>query len=103
MPPLCPWSVVRGPWSGGRGPWTTEHVPGTRSSYDARSHSDGAGDDMLHFLFALLTLAWPVAQESVRSRPADIAFRVQMTDPGCSESVAVADFNKDGRRDILSA
>ena len=26
-----------------------------------------------------------------------------MIDPGFSESVAVADFNKDGRRDILSA
>jgi hypothetical protein len=37
------------------------------------------------------------------SRPADIAFRVQMIDPGFSESVAVADFNKDGRLDILSA
>lgn len=37
------------------------------------------------------------------SRPADIAFRVQMVDPGFSESVAVADFNKDGRLDILSA
>ena len=61
------------------------------------------GDDTLHFLFALLTLAWPVAQEPVRTRPADIAFRVQMIDPGFSESVAVADFNKDGRRDILSA
>ncbi len=39
----------------------------------------------------------------VRSRPADIAFKVQMIDPGFSESVAVADFNKDGRLDILSA
>ena len=58
---------------------------------------------MLHLLFALLTLAWPVAQEPVRTRPADIAFRVQMIDPGFSESVAVADFNKDGRLDILSA
>lgn len=37
------------------------------------------------------------------SRPADIAFRVQMIDPGFSESVAVADFNRDGRLDILSA
>ena len=37
------------------------------------------------------------------SRPLDIAFKVQMIDPGFSESVAVADFNKDGRLDILSA
>ena len=37
------------------------------------------------------------------SRPLDIAFRVQMIDPGFSESVAVADFNRDGRLDILSA
>jgi hypothetical protein len=37
------------------------------------------------------------------SRPPDIAFRVQMIDPGFSESVAVADFNRDGRLDILSA
>jgi hypothetical protein len=37
------------------------------------------------------------------SRPADIAFTVRMIDPGFSESVAVADFNKDGRLDILSA
>jgi hypothetical protein len=37
------------------------------------------------------------------SRPADIAFNVRMIDPGFSESVAVADFNKDGRLDILSA
>ena len=37
------------------------------------------------------------------SRPADIAFKVHMIDPGFSESVAVADFNRDGRLDILSA
>ncbi len=37
------------------------------------------------------------------SRPLDIAFEVQMIDPGFSEAVAVADFNKDGRLDILSA
>jgi hypothetical protein len=37
------------------------------------------------------------------SRPADIAFNVRMIDPGYSESVAVADFNRDGRLDILSA
>jgi hypothetical protein len=43
------------------------------------------------------------AEPALRSRPADIAFRVQMIDPGFSESVAVADFNRDGRLDILSA
>ena len=37
------------------------------------------------------------------SRPLDITFRVHMVDPGFSESVEVADFNKDGRLDILSA
>jgi len=57
---------------------------------------------MLNILFALITLAWP-AQEAVRTRPPDIAFKVQMIDPGFSESVAVADFNQDGRLDILSA
>lgn len=53
----------------------------------------------------LLILAAPlVAQAPVPAgRPADIAFRVHMIDPGFSESVAVADFNKDGRLDILSA
>jgi len=36
-------------------------------------------------------------------RPLDIAFRVHMIDPGFSESVTVADFNNDGRLDLLSA
>lgn len=36
------------------------------------------------------------------SRPADIAFRVTMIDPGYGETVAVADVNRDGRLDILS-
>jgi hypothetical protein len=61
---------------------------------------------MLHLLIAALAGVWlqtPAPASQVRSRPADIAFRVQMIDPGFSESVAVADFNKDGRRDILSA
>ncbi len=36
-------------------------------------------------------------------RPADIAFRTQMIDPGYSETAAVADLNHDGRPDIISA
>jgi hypothetical protein len=61
---------------------------------------------MIHLLVAVLVHAWTQAAAPggpVRSRPADIAFKVQMIDPGFSESVAVADFNKDGRLDILSA
>ena len=61
---------------------------------------------MLHMLVAVLVHVWSQAAtpaSPVRSRPADIAFTVRMIDPGFSESVAVADFNKDGRLDILSA
>jgi hypothetical protein len=60
---------------------------------------------MLQLLIALLTVSAQAgtSEPPVRSRPADIAFKVQMIDPGFSESVAVADFNKDGRLDILSA
>ena len=59
---------------------------------------------MLHLFLALLvTWAQAAPASQVRTRPADIAFKVQMIDPGFSESVAVADFNKDGRLDILSA
>ena len=59
---------------------------------------------MLQLLIALFLVSTQSATApSVRSRPADIAFKVQMIDPGFSESVAVADFNKDGRLDILSA
>ncbi|SDF18901.1 FG-GAP repeat domain-containing protein [Terriglobus roseus] len=36
------------------------------------------------------------------SRPADIAFRVQMIDPGYGETVTVADVNRDGKLDIVS-
>ena len=35
-------------------------------------------------------------------RPPDIAFRLQMIDPGYSETAAVADINQDGRLDIVS-
>jgi len=36
------------------------------------------------------------------SRPADIAYRAQMIDPGYNETVAVADLNNDGKPDIIS-
>jgi hypothetical protein len=62
---------------------------------------------MFYLLLVLIPLITPssaqVAGLLQSSRPLDIAFRVHMLDPGFSESVAVADFNKDGRLDILSA
>jgi FG-GAP-like repeat len=60
---------------------------------------------MLQLLIALVLISAQAGTSAppVRSRPPDIAFKVQMIDPGFSESVAVADFNKDGRLDILSA
>jgi len=36
------------------------------------------------------------------SRPADIAFRVRMIDPGYGETVTVTDINRDGKLDIVS-
>jgi len=36
------------------------------------------------------------------TRPADIAFRVTMIDPGYNETAAVADLNHDGKPDIIS-
>jgi hypothetical protein len=56
---------------------------------------------MLWLLLALISQVG--TQAPIASRPADIAFRVHMIDPGFSESVAIADFNRDGRLDILSA
>ncbi len=58
---------------------------------------------MLYFVLALISHLVAQGPVATASRPADIAFKVQMIDPGFSESVAVADFNKDGRLDILSA
>jgi hypothetical protein len=55
---------------------------------------------MVYLLLLWLTQGVAASQTS---RPLDIAFKVQMIDPGFSESVAVADFNQDGRLDILSA
>jgi hypothetical protein len=37
-----------------------------------------------------------------QSRPPDISFKIQMIDPGASETAAVADVNGDGRLDIIS-
>lgn len=53
--------------------------------------------------FLLLAGLVALQTPSGGSRPADIAFKVQMIDPGFSESLAVADLNKDGRLDLLSA
>src|SRR5580700_5017849 len=36
------------------------------------------------------------------TRPADIAFRVTMIDPGYNETAALADLNHDGKLDIIS-
>ena len=36
------------------------------------------------------------------SRPADIAFKIKMIDPGYNETAAVADLNNDGKPDIIS-
>jgi len=36
------------------------------------------------------------------TRPADIAFKVTMIDPGYNETAAVADLNRDGKPDIIS-
>lgn len=49
----------------------------------------------------LFTIGTAVAARAA-SRPADIAFRVTMIDPGYGETVAVADINRDGKPDIVS-
>jgi len=48
---------------------------------------------LLPFLAAALLAA---------TRPADIAFRVRLIDPGYNETAAIADVNRDGRPDIVS-
>ena len=57
---------------------------------------------LLLVLVAHLVMQGPAAGPPA-TRPADIAFRMHMIDPGFSESVAVADVDKDGRLDIVSA
>ncbi|CAN5482246.1 FG-GAP-like repeat-containing protein [soil metagenome] len=52
---------------------------------------------------AMLTATSWSGNVEAAPRPADIAFRIQMIDPGSSETAAVADLNHDGRPDIVSA
>lgn len=53
-------------------------------------------------LIGLTCLASFVGVLLAASRPADIAFRIHMIDPGYNETVAVADINRDGKPDIVS-
>ncbi len=54
------------------------------------------------FVAAFTTSVLSAAVLLGASRPADIAFQVQMIDPGYNETAAVADLNKDGKLDIIS-
>src|SRR5690348_137964 len=56
---------------------------------------------MMRRLLVLLALSgfWTLAH----TRPPDIPFKIEMIDPGQSESVAVADINHDGHLDIVSS
>ena len=51
---------------------------------------------LLHLLLLCALLQSPA------TRPPDIPFKIHALDPGASETAAVADFNRDGRLDILS-
>jgi FG-GAP-like repeat len=53
----------------------------------------------MRFSHLLLMCAW---LQSPPTRPPDIPFKMHALDPGASETAAVADFNRDGRLDILS-
>jgi hypothetical protein len=57
---------------------------------------------MRRWLLVPLTSVFCAAFLFAASRPADIAFRIQMIDPGYNETAAVADLNNDGKPDIIS-
>lgn len=50
----------------------------------------------------LISLGFAAAALTAAPRPADIAFRTRMIDPGTNETAAVADLNNDGRLDLIS-
>jgi len=50
----------------------------------------------------LLLVSTAALLSFAQSRPPDIPFKIQMIDPGASETAAVADINRDGRLDIIS-
>lgn len=58
------------------------------------------GADMIRKLLVLIGLTAFLAIAA--SRPPDIPFRIEMIDPGASETAAVTDVNHDGRLDIVS-
>jgi hypothetical protein len=56
---------------------------------------------MRKLLFVSLALFAATAAHAA-SRPADIAFRIRMIDPGYGETCTVADVNRDGKPDIVA-
>jgi hypothetical protein len=62
----------------------------------------GMEDRLRIHLLSWIVLALCAETAFSASRPADIAFRTVMIDPGYSETVAVADINRDGKPDIVS-